>query len=78
MTLKEYSPSPIKQLPELKKTYKGKNPAGGRRIPVNFIGAAGTGPLSARWKQGIKSNSEVRVKLTTNTDQLILTPWPDR
>ena len=76
-TLKEYAPiGMIEQLPELKSTYSGKNPAGGRRA---FCKSAGVGPLQARWERGIEYRYDIRVKLATNPQQLTLTiPTPIR
>ena len=73
--MNEYEPlGIIEQLPELKASYHGKNPAGGRRA---FFKSAGVGPLSARWMRGIDSGSEVRVRLIMKLEgQLVLLPDP--
>ena len=70
--MKAYAPlGMIEQLPELKATYRGKNPAGGRRCVWKY---GGTGPLPARWERGLQNMGEERVKLTISPTQLTLTP----
>jgi hypothetical protein len=70
--MKPYSPlGMIEQLPALKKGYKGKNPAGGRRA---FAKYGGVGPLPALWMRGV-GEGEIRVKLQIMPGQLTLIPW---
>ena len=73
-TLKEYnSPGWIKQIP----TIKRRNPVGGLLIPTTCIGAAYRHSNKPNWEKGIKGNYQVRVKITSQSNQLTLTPWPD-
>jgi hypothetical protein len=73
--IKEYKPvGMIKQAPACRKDYKKKNPAGGRYIPVSYLGAGIRNSVDSKWERGISGPGEVSVKLTPNGSQLTLTP----
>lgn len=46
----------IKQLPALRSEYRRKNPAGGRMIPVSYIGAAVEWEGDPAWMAGLKGS----------------------
>ena len=69
--MKPYSPlGLIEQEPSCKRTYHGRNPADGRKIPVSSIGAARR-PLRT-WESGLHAFGYLRLRLTIIDNQLTL------
>ena len=61
--MKPYSPlGLIEQEPSCKRTYRGRNPAGGSKIPVSSLGAA-LRPLRT-WEHGAPYAGELLLRLT--------------
>ena len=72
--IKEYKPvGMIKQLPALRKDYKRKNEAGGRYIPVTYIGRGLVHNITAPWERGIESIHDISILFVPNGSQLTLT-----
>lgn len=70
--ISEYKPEVIELLPALRKDYKRKNEAGGRYIPVGYIGAGIKWNSKSPWERGIETIHDVSIRLVPNGSQLSL------
>ena len=76
--MNEYKPvGMIKQPPACRKNYKGKNPAGGRKLPTSYIGAAVRWSSKPKWERGIESNMDVQVRFIISDATLQMIPEID-
>ncbi len=70
--ISEYKPEGmIELLPALRENYR-KNPAGGRYVPVGYIGAGIRNSVSAPWERGIESLHDISIRLVPSEGQLDL------